>query len=61
MSHRHHHHDRDWEFAAKLFGLFMLLAGIMWLIVTTYGLVLLVPAGGVWLYRRKTGRWPGRR
>jgi hypothetical protein len=61
MRRHHHHHDRDLELAAKLFGLFMLIAGILWLITVTYGAILVPVIAALWLYRRKTGRWPGRK
>ncbi len=57
----HHHHDRDWELVGKIFGLFMLIAGIFWLVVVTYGTILLPVAAGAALYHRKTGRWLPRR
>jgi hypothetical protein len=53
--------QRNAEFWAQAWGIFLLAGAALWLVAVTYGTILVPVAVGLWLYRRKTGRWPGRR
>lgn len=53
-----HHKAHDVEVAAQLFGWFLLLGGILWLMTVTYGTILLPVIVALVLYPRKIGHWP---